>query len=208
MIGKIKNLSGAKLIAFCAAVLCVLWLGKNAVAFGAETAARAGGKMETVTLSADDFELIGIVKAENGSYVTTDSDPQLVLNGDMKISRITLNCTFSVSPGEMVVYYSEKDGQGYSATKRYWFYPDSTNLSSYTAQMPMKNYKSIRIDPTTIAGNTMAIDSIVLNSPKSIGEHFAVSFKNIFNLLVYSCLIAAVITIVKETFDGLFTKRK
>ena len=68
MIGKLKNLNGAKLIAFCAAVLCVLWLGKNAVAFGAETAARAGGKMETVTLSADDFELIGIVKGRSGIF--------------------------------------------------------------------------------------------------------------------------------------------
>lgn len=208
MIKKLKNLNGAKLIVFCAAVLCVLWFGKNAIAFGAETAARASGKMQTVTLSADDFDLIGIVKTENGSYVTTDSDPQLVLNGDMEISRITLNCTFTVSPGEMVVYYSQKDGQGYSATKRYWFYPDSTSLSSYTAQMQLDNYKSIRIDPTTVAGNTMEIESIVINGHKSLGEYFAVSFKNIFNLLVYSCLMATVITLAKETFDGLFAKHK
>ena len=207
MIKKLKNLSGARLIALCAVLLCVLWLGKNLFAFGAETAARASGKMQTVTLSAEDFFLSGIAKTDSG-YITTDGDPQLILEGDMKISRITLNCTFSVTPGEMVVYYSEKDGQGYSSAKRYWFYADSENLDSYTASIPMKNLKSIRIDPTTVAGNTMTIDSIVLNSPKAIGEYFAISFKTVFNLLVYSCLLATVITLVRETFDGLFAKRK
>lgn len=207
MIKKLKNLNGAKLIAVCAALLCVLWFGKNLFAFGHETLLRATGKMETVTLSAEDFVLSGIEKTENG-YITTDWDPQLILEKDMKIARITLNCTFSVSPGEMVVYYTEKDGQGYSAAKRYWFYADSDSFARYTAQLPVKSYKSIRIDPTAIAGNAMTIDSIVLNRTKTFGEYFAVSFKNIFNLLVYSCLLATVITLAKETFDGLFTKRK
>ena len=141
---KLKNLQGSKLIIFCAVLLCVLWFGKNLFAFGYESFARSTGKMETVTLSADDFQLIGIVKTENGAYVTTDGDPQLILEKEMKVSRITLNSTFSVAPGETVVYYSEKDGQGYSAAKRYWFYPDASGYNSYTVSMPIKNLKSIR----------------------------------------------------------------
>lgn len=203
---KLKNLTGAKLIILCAAILCVLWLGKNMFAFGYETFARSAGKMETVTISADDFVLSGIVKRDDGSYITTDGDPQIILEKEMKISRITLNSTFSVSPGEMVVYYSEKEGQGYSAAKRYWFYTDASGENSYTAHMKTKNYKSIRIDPTALAGNIMQIESVVINSPKSFGEYFAVNFKNIFNLLVYSAVLATVITLVKETFGGLFTE--
>ena len=68
--------------------------------------------------------------------------------------------------------------------------------------MDLKNLASIRIDPTTIAGNSMEIESIVLNSPKSFIEFFAVDFKNIFNLLVYSAIIATVITLINETFSG------
>jgi hypothetical protein len=124
----------------------------------------------------------------------------------MKVSRITLNSTFTVAPGEMVVYYSEKDGQGYSANKRYWFYPDASGDNSYTVSMPIKNLKSVRIDPTTIAGNAMEIESIVFNNPKSFVEFFKIDFKNIFNLLVYSAIMATVITLVKETFNGLSIK--
>lgn len=204
---KLKNLTGAKLIIFCAAVLCVLWLGKNVAAFGYESFLRSTGKMETVTYSADDFELIGIVKTEKGEYVTTDGDPQLVMDIDMPVARISMECTFTVDPGEMLVYYSEADGRVYSAGKRYWFYAGSDNKTLYTAQMPVKNLKSVRLDPTTIAGNTMTIENITFNGPKAIGEFFKVEFRDIFNLLVYSALLAAVITLAKETFDGLFTKR-
>ena len=199
---KLKNLSGTKLIVFCAVFLTVIWSGKNLFAFGYETFARSTGKMETVTLSADDFQLIGVVKTDEGKYITTDGDPQLVLEQQMKISRITINSTFSVAPGEMVVYYAEKPGQPYSAAKRYWFYTDAASGNGYTASMPIKNLASIRIDPTTVAGNSMEIESIVLNSPKSFIEFFAVDFRTVFNLLVYSAIIATVITLIKETFSG------
>lgn len=204
---KLKNLNGIKLIAFCAAVLCVLWLGKNAAAVGYESFLRSTGKMETVTYTADDFELIGIVKTEDGQYLTTDGDPQLVMDIDMPVVRISMECTFSVSPGEMLVYYSEADGRVYSAGKRYWFYADSADKTLYTAQMPVKNLKSVRIDPTTVAANVMTIESITFNAPKAAGEFFKVEFKNIFNLMVYSALMATVVTLIKETFDGLFIKR-
>ena len=204
---KLKNLNGIKLVAFCAVLLCLLWLGKNAAVFGYESYLRSGGKMQTVTYSPDDFELIGIVKTENGEYKTTDGDPQLVMDIDMPVARISMECTFSVDPGEMLVYYSEADGRVYSAGKRYWFYAGEENKTLYTAQMPVKNLKSVRIDPTTVAANTMTIENITFNAPKSIGGFFKVEFKDIFNLMVYSAVIATVITLIKETFDGLFAKR-
>ena len=41
---------------------------------------------------------------------------------------------------------------------------------------------------------------------KSFAEFFKVDFRNIFNLLVYSAIMATVITLIKETFNGLSIK--
>ena len=67
MIKKLKNLNGAKLILACALVMCAVWLGKNLFSYGYETVSRANGSLETFTLSADDFELVGIIKTEEGA---------------------------------------------------------------------------------------------------------------------------------------------
>lgn len=203
---KLKQLSGAKLILACAVVLCLVWLGKNLLGFGYEAVSRANGSMETFTLYADDFELIGIVKNEDGSYKSTDWDPQMVLVRDMKVARITIDGTFSISPGEMLAYYTQKEGQGFAAEKRYWFYADEGSDTAYTASMPLKNLKSVRIDPTTFAGNTMEINSITFNAPKSFVQYFAVDASHIFKLMVYSCLIGAAITMIKEFFEDKKTK--
>lgn len=203
MIKKLKQLQGAKLIAVCALILCLVWLGKNLFAFGYEAVSRANGSMETFTLAADDFELVGIIKNDDGSYKSTDWDPQMVLVKDMKVCRITIDGTYKTAPGEILVYYTQKDGQGFAAEKRYWFYADENSTSTYTAEMPLKNLKSVRIDPTTFAGNTMEINSITFNAPKGFVQFFGLDGSHIFRLMVYSCLAAAVITMLREVFETL-----
>lgn len=193
---KIKNLSAIQLIALCMATISVLWICKNTVYFVME---KTGAKTEV--LSADDFELVGIIKDENGNYVSTDSDPQLILKKDMKIARVSIVGEFSVNPGEMVVYYTQKEGQGFAPHKRYWIYKESDS-NTYTASMPLKKLKSLRIDPTTFAGNTMQIKEIVLNKPKAFIEYFKPTFSDIFNLIVFSCVISSIICLLKDLFKS------
>lgn len=202
---KIKNLAGIKLVLLCAVLLCLVWLGKNAITFGTESFLRATGRMQTVTLSAQDFELIGIKQLESGSFVSTDADPQMVGICGMPLARITLSCSFAVDPGEMMVYYTQSADQAFHPNKRYRFYADGNG--SYTATMPLKKVDALRIDPTNLAANTMTIDSITLNAPKSFGQFFAVNAGDIFNLILYSTLISALITLLKEVFAGFGLKK-
>ena len=202
---KLSNLTGPKLVAAVAVIICVVWTAANLIGFANEAVSRSSGKMQTVTLSAQDFQLIGIKDAANGGLISTDADPQMVLECSTKMARITLNCTFAIEPGEMVVYYTQKAGQGFHPNKRYRFY--ATEDGSYTADMPLRHIETIRIDPTNIAANTMNVDSVVLNAPKSFGQFFAVDAGDIFNLILYSTLISALITLSKEIFGGIFAKK-
>ncbi|MEG1049066.1 MAG: hypothetical protein RSE24_00840, partial [Oscillospiraceae bacterium] len=68
----------------------------------------------------------------------------------------------------------------------------------YEISFGAKKMKSIRIDPTTTAGNNMKITEITINAPKTLGSFFAVGYGDIFNLLVYSGIIAACLGFVKE----------
>ncbi len=201
MIKKIKNLSAIQLIALCMAVISVFWILKNGISFAMEKSSA-----EIQVLSADDFELVGIIKNENGEYISTDGDPQLILTKEMKVARISIVGQFSVTPGEMLVYYTQKDGQGFAPHKRYWFYKeDQSNV--YTASMPLKKLKSIRIDPTTFAGNTMTIEQIIINKPKNIIEYFKPTVRDIFNLIIYSCIISSIVYLLKDLFNGYKTKK-
>ena len=125
----------------------------------------------------------------------------MILVQDMKVCRITIDGTYKTAAGEILVYYTQKEGQGFAPTKRYWFYADENSTSTYTAEMPLMNLKSVRIDPTTFAGNTMEINSVTFNRPKAFMQFFSLDAGNIFSLIVYSCLGAAVITLLKEIFS-------
>ena len=202
---KLLKLQGLKLIAFCMAVIICLWFAKCLFFFGAEKVAASTGNMKTIVLSADDFELIGINKLDDGVYISTDHDCQMLYNCDTMVSRITINSNFAVDPGEVIVYYTQKEGQGFHPDKRYWFYPDNEGI--YTANIPLRKIFGVRIDPTIMAANTMTIDSIVFNAPKSFGQFFAVNGADIFRLFLYSTLVSAVITLLREFFDGFSIKK-
>lgn len=201
---KLKELKGIRLIALCAAVIILLWLAANTIDFAREKVARARGELNTVTLSADDFELVGIARTENGQYTCTDGDPQLILKDVGYITSIAFNCSFSVAPGEMVVYYAEDENCTFSAAKRYWLFAEQENC--YTADMPVKKVYAIRLDPTSIAGNVMDIESIVINGEKPFLSYFAVTFREIFRLMVYAGLLAAVITVCGETLQEILKR--
>lgn len=208
MIKKLNKLSSFKILIITAFVIAVLWFCKSSFLLCAEQILRLSGRMETVTLTAEDFVLSGIVPAENGGYISTDGDPQMILESQMYISGISLNSTFSVKPGEMLVYYTQKEGQGFSAAKRYWFYADENSQTSYTADFgTVKKMKSIRIDPTTFAANNMSLESVTINPPKSILSFYKISFADIFKWGCFSALISGGILLLREIFNNLKEKQ-
>ncbi|MEG1801065.1 MAG: hypothetical protein RR273_03725 [Oscillospiraceae bacterium] len=190
--------SAVQLVAYSGVLLTVVFLINGLWGFAQESFLKSSGKLETVTLTVEDFEQVALQSTQDGGLVSTDGDCQLLLKREMLMSGVAFTAEYSVHPGEVTMYYTTKEGQGFSATKRYRFFPVSGQENRYEISFGAKKMKSIRIDPTTTAGNNMKITEITINAPKTLGSFFAVGYGDIFNLLVYSGIIAACLGFVKE----------
>ena len=165
-------------------------------AFVSETAARKSGDMYNHTLNASDFTWNGI-KTKDGVVITTDNDPQMLLESPMKFTSLRFYMESSIYPGEMVVYYTEPGDTGFSVQKRLWIVPtDQPNW--YVLETPMKTVTALRIDPTMYAGNILEFGEFIFNEEKAFLDYFAVSYGDFFNLIVYTGIISSVLKFLQE----------
>ena len=134
---------------------------------------------------------------KEGVIITTDNDPQMILDGEQKFSSLRFYMESTVYPGEMVIYYTEKGDAGFSVQKRLWIVPDS-QMNWYIVKTPMKSVTSLRIDPTMYAGNILEFGDFIFNEEKSLGEYFTVSYGDIFNLVIYTGIISSVLKFLQE----------
>ncbi|MEG0091784.1 MAG: hypothetical protein RSA20_08180 [Oscillospiraceae bacterium] len=190
--------TAVQLVGVSGAFLIAVFLAVGLWNFGRESVAHFTGGLTTLALTAEDFEQIALSKTEDGKLVSTDTDCQLLFSPQQKMSNVSFTAKYSVHPGEVTMYYTTKEGQGFSATKRYRFFKEPGEENRYSVSFGVKKIQDIRIDPTTAAGNEMEISEIVINAPKTLGSFFAVGYGDIFNLLVYSGIIAACLGFVKE----------
>lgn len=193
-----KKLKGRQLLVCSVAFFVAIFFLRSFITFSIEGIARLTGKMETVVLSVEDFENVSLVGGENGKVLSTDADPQLILTRDMKVARISFKMETTIHPGEVIMYYATKEGQGFSPLKRNWFFLSTSGEDKYETSFRLKNIKALRIDPTTVAGNEMKISEIIFNEPKSVFQYFKVEFIDVFKLIVYSCILASVMMLVQE----------
>ncbi len=204
MIEKIKNLTPIKIIVFSFSLVLSVFLISTLFIFLFESFLRLTGKLETIVLYKDDFELVSIVEKENG-LVSSDADPQLIIEKDMYITSVTLDIEYSLYPGEVTLYYTTKDGQGFSSDNRSWF--TKTQDTIYFSDLFFAvNTKSIRIDPTDSAANFMNIKSITINKEKSFIEYFSISPTRIYHFILYSLLLASVTMFSKEVIERYYKK--
>lgn len=204
IIKNFKNLKGKQLLAYSIVFFVTIFILRGLADFSIESVARLSGRMATFTVPISEFEKVALVEkipmneSEEGKLISTDSDPQLLLTQDIKASRISFKAEFSVHPGEITMYYTTKDGQGFASTKRYWFFPSQKDVDLYETSFSLKNIKSLRLDPTTEAGNEIKISEVTFNSPKSFLAFFAVGYSEIFHLLVHSSILASLLALVQE----------
>ncbi len=196
MIQKLKNLTPVKIVLLSFSIVLAIFLISTSAIFLIETAFRLTGKIQTITLDENDFELISIVENENG-LVSSDADPQLIRTEDMYITSITMDIEYSLYPGEVTLYYTTKSDQGFSSNNRAWF--TKTGENTYTSDLFfMINSKSIRIDPTDSAANFMDIKSITINEEKSFFEYFSINQTRIYHFMLYSLLLSSTIAFLRE----------
>ena len=86
MVDKIKKISSPAIIVFTALLLVGLFVAKGLLGFVTEVSARKNGSLGQYTLSATDFHWNGIAEKE-GQIITTDNDPQMILEESKMIQK-------------------------------------------------------------------------------------------------------------------------
>ncbi len=211
MINKFKNLTPFKILFLSFSFVISIFLFSTLTIFFIESYYKSSNKLINQTFYIEDFELYSIV-LDDGKYLSSDSDPQMVLEKDLCITDIVITADFSIHPGEMVAYYTTKEGEGFSSGNRVWFIKNEDG--TYTADFTLlKNVNSIRIDPTNVSANYIDIESITINTQKSFTEYFKITPTRIYHLFLISFLISIIIGFFKEVsasfnFSALFFVKK
>lgn len=197
MVDKLKKISSRRIIAGTATALVALFVFSGLFSFVTETAARKNGSLTTQTMQAQDFAWSGIA-VKDGAVITTDNDPQMITEYTGKITSIKMYMESSVHPGEMTVYYTQPGDRAFSVHKRLWLVPVRGQPGWFMVETPVKNITSLRIDPTMYAGNILTFGDIVINSEKTFGEYFSVSYGDFFNLFLYTGVVSSVLKFLQE----------
>lgn len=196
MVDKIKKISSRTIIVSTALLLVALFVAKGLFGYITETSARKNGSLAQHTLSATDFEWNGIVE-KDGQVVTTDNDPQMLLETPTRFTSVKFYMDSSIYPGEMCIYYTQPGDTAFSVQKRLWIVPD-VQRGWYVVETSMMDVTSLRIDPTMYAGNVLTFGDFIFNEEKTFGDYFAISYGDVFDLIVYTGIISSVLKFLQE----------
>lgn len=196
MIDKIRKISSRRIIIFTAFALVAGFFASGLVGYVTESSARKNGTLVQSTLSATDFVWNGI-KVKDGVVITTDNDPQMLLETPQKFTSLSFYMEPSIYPGEMCVYYTQPGDEAFSVQKRLWIVP-ADQPGWYTVETSMLDVTALRLDPTMYAGNILDFGDFVFNREKSFGEYFAVSYGDVFDLIVWTGIISSVLKFLQE----------
>ena len=150
-----------------------------------------------ITLQTSDFEINSMVEIENG-YVSTDSDPQFVLNGEIKCYYLTFKLKSSLCPGRISVFYTTAPGEDYNPKKMVRAVPVDGEENVYGCKVSDKTIYSLRIDPTVSRGNLMEISDFTLNRNMALGLCLKPEASDWLNIIVISAMLAGVAEILKN----------
>lgn len=199
----VKKIASWQIIAFSAFFLVALFLLCGFWGYAAENISRSNETLVQSRMTVSDFQQISM-KADGDRLISTDSDPQLIWQADQKITNIKFYMEPSLYPGEIVVYYTTKDGEGFSENKRLWAHPVDGENNWYVAELGLKDVRGLRIDPTMYAGNHMTFGTFVINEERTLSDYIAPDARRIFNLLLYTGIISSVLKFVQEIFTKKF----
>ena len=164
-----------------------------------ETTARKNGSLVEYKLSVEDFVYDGM-RQKNGSWQTTDGDPKMMINISGMFTGITFTADYLVYPGDIILYYFTQPGEGFSPRKRLYVSQDEDNPQLYHCYMPATCVVDIRLDPTTLAGNIIDFDSIVVNPPRALSDYLTITPYHMMMWIVYSLLLGAIFRFIQEFF--------
>lgn len=191
---RFKKIPGRVLILSTCLVFIARFFAGRFMSYASEKKAREDGSLVTFSLVPEDFTLSGI-RAEDGGYMTTDNDPQMIYEKTMKVSKVRMEMEYSLEPGEIVMYYTNPGDAGFSPNKRVWGKP--VGDSGYEFDLTLQEVSRIRIDPTMYPSNHLRFGRIMVNEEKTAADCFTVEAKDRFNLIVYTGIASSVLKFIQ-----------
>ena len=203
MIKKIEKIPFTVILLASFFVVALAFGIKGGYNYYRETSARKNGTLVTYTLSVEDFVYDGM-REKDGAWQTTDGDPKMYFSVNGGFTGVAVNADYMVYPGDIILYYTTVPDSDFSRKNRLYISQSKTEKELYTGSVPVTNVADIRLDPTTVAGNMIEFDSIIINPPHSLTDYLAVQTHNIMMWVIYSLLLAAIFRFVQEFFTKSF----
>ena len=150
------------------------------------------------TLTLDDFYLEAFKPEDNDVYRMTDGDPQIILEDAGEIYSVKFYMEYYTYPGEMVVYYTTDENQGYNEKNKAWAKPVKDEKGWFEAKLPGKDFRTIRIDPTIYRGNRLKFGDFIINGEKSLTDFVEITPSVIFDFIVYSGVLWSVLRLIHD----------
>ena len=170
--------------------------------FAGDSLARANGRLAEAQMTAADFVLAGLEQQADGTLVTLDGDPQMILEdvGSRVVRTISYTAEFDGEAREMCLYYTTKVGEDYSADRR--VFPQSLGSGQYVYTLPRTSLAALRLDPCSPEENkavTLTMSDITLNAADTlpaVWQYFVPTWYQAFCLVLYPALAAAAVSMV------------
>lgn len=195
----------------CYVVAVIIWLGTGVWSLGADALAKAGGTLYECELTLENFELVDMQPLEDGSYITTSGDPQMIWqNTDgMTVRTLRLTASFDRSPREMCLYYTNAEGEPFSVNKR--VFAAQQNDGSYVYTLPQGRISALRLDPCSPEENkpvTMTFTGFALNEPAGVISYFAPGWYGALELVLYPGLCACALSLAQSAWQTYKNKKR
>lgn len=190
-----KRLDRKKLVLAAYLAAAVLWLvqGTASVAQGAWYSAR--GQAPSRSLSQSELEFSSIVPYEidyepvPGWLVSTDGDPQMYWYQQTWVDTVVLDMEQNKPAGGVELYYQEPGQTEFDP--RQVLYPTRDRQGRYVFDLGGRMIRALRIDPDSVGGVLMHINSLQINPPMPWYRSFVPSTGQWILLLVIPLVLAA-----------------
>lgn len=158
----------------------------------------ATGQLKTENYTAADFSLKDLQPLENGNYITTSVDPQLIIyDYNNPCTMIKLKFTADRYPGEVNLYYTRGDEE-FSNSQKVW--GKARNDGTYEFIMPRGKLSKIRLDPANFSSLEINFESIILNPSRGFLSYFKYSGEEIFMFFAAGLLLSCLAKCIYEAF--------
>ncbi len=200
LFSKIKLPDNRQLLLVIYLLSIVIMLLFGFFSFGIEFALRQLGMITTQELTAEQVGFVDIVTDENGVISSTSGDCQIHLPpGYRLITSVMLNIEFSGETGELTAYYTEEEGEEFSATDR--VYGSVVEGGAYF-DFGLKKINRVRLDPTNYTVEIGVFDGVIINPQRDFLDYFSIGASEIYFLALIPAMIWAILISIKRSIKN------